>query len=65
LLDCLQDVGIEQGGVVEALEQAIMALPIDLREPACQVTTGRSSLRPEPAQHWLRFAYTVVRTGAC
>ena len=28
------DIGFEQGGVVDAIEQAINALPVDLREPA-------------------------------
>lgn len=42
------DIGFEQGGIVDAIEQAIMALPVDLREPAVGhvVLTGGNTLLP-------------------
>jgi actin-related protein 6 len=42
------DIGFEQGGVVDAIEQAINALPVDLREPAVGnvLLTGGNALIP-------------------
>lgn len=42
---------MEQGGIVEAIEQSILSLPIDLREPACAnvVLTGGNMLLPGAA----------------
>ena len=42
------DIGYEQGGVIDACEQAIMSLPVDLREPAVGhvLLTGGNALLP-------------------
>eukprot|EP01043_Picozoa_sp_COSAG02_P038253 COSAG02_NODE_2936_length_7703_cov_33.498816_3_plen_450_part_00 len=42
------DIGFQQGGIVDAIEQAIMALPVDLREPAVGhvLLTGGNALLP-------------------
>ena len=56
------DVGYEQGGVVDALEQAIGALPVDLREPACGhvLLTGGNSLIPGYAERVERDLRAVL-----
>lgn len=39
---------MQQGGIVDAIQQSILSLPIDLREPACAniVLTGGNAMLP-------------------